>query len=84
MGLTEPYEVVSSEDILSRIYSCNETIRKMKNDKEIEIEDNESDRDLPPVETMFRQFWSNIEDNWNWTDDYIIFGSDVFFSCVLL
>ena len=33
MGVSEPYEVVSSEDMLSRIYDCNEKLLEMKNEK---------------------------------------------------
>ena len=33
MGVNNPYEVVSSEDMLSRIYNCNEEIKKLKEEK---------------------------------------------------
>ena len=33
MSIEEPYEVVSSEDMLSRIYECNEKIENMRKNK---------------------------------------------------
>ena len=56
IGLTDPYAVVSSEDMLSRIYSCNEIIRKLRENREVGIEEKESDGDLPSIGTMFKPF----------------------------
>ena len=37
MAVNEPYEVISSEDMLNRIQGCNDEIRKMKLEKEDEL-----------------------------------------------
>ena len=49
-AVLEPFEVVSGEDMLSRVAECNEKLEKIKTER---------------------------GPDWNWTNDYILFGSDV-------
>ena len=49
-AVNNPFEVISSEDLLSRVAGCNKELEIMKN---------------------------KFGDDWDWTRDYILLGSDV-------
>ena len=74
-AIDDPFEVISSEDLLSRIYKCNSEIEKLKPCEKMLPENSEP----VTLEEAFRQFWDRIEEeeNWRWYKDYIILGSDV-------
>ena len=72
MGVENPYEVISSEDLLSRIHATNRIIEEKIQEKNKGIE--------PQIETedtllMFSEFWYQIENKWCWTDEYVILGT---------
>ena len=49
-AVVDPFEVVSSEDLLSRVAGCNDRLKIMKTQHGVD---------------------------WDWTDEYILIGSDV-------
>ena len=57
MGVDEPYEVVSSEDMLSRIHACNEKLEKMKNEN---TEDWEWTEDLILIGTDVKSLFPSL------------------------
>ena len=69
-----PFEVISSEDMLSRIYEFNKIIPSL-----LPVE--KPNRSKAPGENDnlegLVEFWNYVENEWNWKDDYIILGSDV-------
>ena len=61
MSIESPYEVISSEDMLSRISVCNERIRELGKSR---IKGTQS-------------WSAEKLENWDWRQDYILIGTDV-------
>ena len=49
-AVNEPFEVISSEDMLSRVAGCNEKLKLAQTQR---------------------------DENWRWTDEFILLGTDV-------
>ena len=73
-AVESPFEVISSEGMLSRIYEFNKLVPSL-----LPVE--KPDRTEVPGESDnlegLVEFWNCVENEWNWNDDYIILGSDV-------
>ena len=65
MSVDEPYEVISGEDLLSRISKCNERLGEMKKMRDKEKEEKET----------LKEDERNAE--WDWRDHYVLLGTDV-------
>ena len=81
MATQNPYEVISSEDLLSRIHETNKKISKITREKNEKLmEKNRDQNEENDILESFREFWfqlENTENKWRWTDEYIVLGTDV-------
>ena len=64
-AVENPYEVISSEDMLNRVQNC-----KMKLKEYIEKKKEQAGAELGQAQP-------GLDKNWKWTDDLIMLGSDV-------
>ena len=78
MGIEEPYEVVSSEDMLARVYECNKKLAKEydgQDDKKEKVEkDNGQSDKMDKNNSQEDKNKKEIKDMWT---DNILLGSDV-------
>ena len=73
MAVSDPYEVISSEDMLARIQSCNREINKLR-DENKKVAGAGCGKD----ELGQAQLDKNTENaEWDWRAEYILLGSDV-------
>ena len=73
MSIDNPFEVISSEDMLARVYNCNsklEEIIKQKNEEKAASPANENEDET-------ENNGQKELNEYDWTSDYILLGSDV-------
>ena len=83
MAVSNPYEVISSEDMLSRIHSCNSKIaelRKVKTRARTECGKSGIDTEITNDEIFSSESENkeaSKEHDWDWRDEFILLGTDV-------
>ena len=73
MAVEQPYEVVSSEDMLARVEKCNEEIEKIMSQKDENMYLEKLFKDGADSDIDFR----GDTDEYNWESEYMMLGTDV-------
>ena len=79
-AVKEPYEVISTEDMLNRVEKCKKILDKMRKEKDLSLKSSTSEDGVECSNKNIlndKSIKPNDDKSWDWRDELLLLGTDV-------